>query len=191
MDELPKDAGQEEDNGRLICGAWEEVLELVGQCCVLMGTRVMRLQADMLKRTSVGRNGDKCWTPSVGVLTMVETRRRDDWSRSGYVGVASMVWLVSTMALVESTSGRLDDGTEGTDVEVPLVPQRWVRHAQMQVSFVRPAVVSSTLCRRESVDFCQVFPQQCCGAFDVTPIGALSHRVQKKKERETETETET
>ena len=41
-------------------------------------------------------------------------------------------------------SGRLDDGTEGTDVEVPLVPQRWVRHAQMQVSFVRSAVVSST-----------------------------------------------
>ena len=50
---------------------------------------------------------------------------------------------------------RRDDGTEGTDVEVPLVPQRWVRHAQMQVSFVGSAVVSSTcvdgICRFLSV----------------------------------------
>ena len=53
LDESPKDDGQEEDNGRLICGAVGRSAEFLGQCCVLMGTRVMRLQADMLKRTSV------------------------------------------------------------------------------------------------------------------------------------------
>ena len=53
--------------------------------------------------------------------------------------------------------GRWDDGTEGTDVEGPLVPQRWVRRTDADL-FCSICSCSIHLCRREFVDFCQFLP---------------------------------
>ena len=159
MDQSPKDAGQEEYYGRLICGAVGRSFGVCGSmwcadgnaCYATTGeyaqaNRCLEKLRQVLNSEREVTDDDR-YTRTIGVEVDMQgwLRRYRRWRRrSGYAGggLDGMVGIdVGSGGVVR---GRLNDGTEGTDVEVPPVPQRWVRHAQMQLSFVRSAVVSST-----------------------------------------------